>query len=246
MEVHHHAHTDRKKWTHYFWEFIMLFLAVFCGFLAEYQLEHKIEKSKEKQYIRSFLEDLAADTVDLAGSVAYCDLTVSRADSLIALLSDPNKENTAGEIYYFLRVIHRSDVFSVNDRTIVQLRNAGGMRLVSKKAVADSMVSYYKQVDNIRFIYEEQTEFRRSLRPHFPKILDGKDYAYVIDEENKVVRSPKPLKLRSTDPETINTCILILHNIKGINLGIRMRLLQLSEKAKRIKEFIKDTYHLKD
>jgi hypothetical protein len=21
MEVHHHAHTSRKKWTHYFWNF---------------------------------------------------------------------------------------------------------------------------------------------------------------------------------------------------------------------------------
>jgi hypothetical protein len=43
MEVHHHAHSAsgethssdpdkhraRKKWTHYFWEFLMLFLAVF-------------------------------------------------------------------------------------------------------------------------------------------------------------------------------------------------------------------------
>jgi hypothetical protein len=55
MEVHHHSHlasgethTSRKKWTHYFWEFLMLFLAVFCGFLAEYQLEHKIERDKEK------------------------------------------------------------------------------------------------------------------------------------------------------------------------------------------------------
>ena len=38
MEVHHHSHTSRKKWMHYFWEFLMLFLAVFCGFLAEYQL----------------------------------------------------------------------------------------------------------------------------------------------------------------------------------------------------------------
>jgi hypothetical protein len=25
----------------------MLFLAVFCGFLAEYQLEHKIERDRE-------------------------------------------------------------------------------------------------------------------------------------------------------------------------------------------------------
>jgi hypothetical protein len=30
MEVHAHAHTARKKWTHYLWEFLMLFLAVFC------------------------------------------------------------------------------------------------------------------------------------------------------------------------------------------------------------------------
>lgn len=36
MEVHHHAHHEGKKnWKSYFWEFLMLFLAVFCGFLAE-------------------------------------------------------------------------------------------------------------------------------------------------------------------------------------------------------------------
>ena len=58
MEVHAHAHTARKKWTHYFWEFLMLFLAVFCGFLAEYQLEHKIERDREKKFIQTFIEDL--------------------------------------------------------------------------------------------------------------------------------------------------------------------------------------------
>ena len=38
----------------------MLFLAVFCGFLAEYQLEHKIEKDREKVYMQNMLEDLEA------------------------------------------------------------------------------------------------------------------------------------------------------------------------------------------
>jgi hypothetical protein len=47
MEVHHHSqipapetHAQGSKWTHYFWEFLMLFLAVFCGFLAENIREH--------------------------------------------------------------------------------------------------------------------------------------------------------------------------------------------------------------
>ena len=44
MEVHHHAHHKEKRtWKSYFWEFLMLFLAVFLGFLAENQREHFIE-----------------------------------------------------------------------------------------------------------------------------------------------------------------------------------------------------------
>ena len=69
MEVHAHTHTARKKWTHYFWEFLMLFLAVFCGFLAEYQLEHKIEKDRGKQYVISFFEDLKYDTLHLSAVI---------------------------------------------------------------------------------------------------------------------------------------------------------------------------------
>src|SRR5690242_16162052 len=66
MEVHHHAHSGssghRRKWTHYFWEFLMLFLAVFCGFLAENLREHKVEKERGKQYVISLYQDLKTDT----------------------------------------------------------------------------------------------------------------------------------------------------------------------------------------
>ena len=41
---------DVKKSSHYFWKFLMLFLAVFCGFMAEYQLEHRIERESEKAH----------------------------------------------------------------------------------------------------------------------------------------------------------------------------------------------------
>jgi hypothetical protein len=54
MEVHAHTHTQRKKWSHYLWEFLMLFLAVFCGFLAENIREHGVEK-KGKNNISNHL-----------------------------------------------------------------------------------------------------------------------------------------------------------------------------------------------
>src|SRR5205814_8436768 len=96
MEVHHHAHlasgethTSRKKWTHYFWEFLMLFLAVFCGFLAENFREHKIEKERELQFIRTLKEDLAEDTIVLSGSSEALKGNVVRMDSLKNLICDP-------------------------------------------------------------------------------------------------------------------------------------------------------------
>jgi hypothetical protein len=244
MEVHHHAHTARKKWTHYFWEFLMLFLAVFCGFLAEFQLEHKIEKNREKQYIRSFVEDLEADTASLNERIKYCELTINRVDSVIAVFNHPQYENTAGEIYYYLRWMHRSDMFSVNDRTIIQLRNAGGMRLVSNRAVTDSMISYYREVDYIRFIFEEQTEFRRSLRPYFSKIFNADDYDKVISDKNFVIRTTEQLKLRSADPEAINGVMLLIRNIRGISLGLKRRMENLKARANNIREVIVREYHL--
>ena len=47
MEVNAHTHTPRKKWTHYFWEFLMLFLALFRVFLLKGQLEHTLEHQRD-------------------------------------------------------------------------------------------------------------------------------------------------------------------------------------------------------
>jgi hypothetical protein len=245
MEVHHHSQHGKKKWTGYFWEFIMLSLAVFCGFLAEYQLEHKIEKDREKQYIKSFAEDLAFDISDIAGHMDVCKTNVTAADSLLLLLVHSQKEQFAGSIYYFFRFIHRHRPFTVNDRTIVQLRNAGGMRLLSNKTVSDSMISYYKDVDFIKWIYDEQTELKRSLRPHFDKILYAQDFAKVIDTANRVIRPTEVLKLKPADNELLNTLMLIINNIKGINQGTRLRLAELRTKAIKIREYIVKEYRLK-
>ena len=245
MEVHHHSHTAKKKWTHYFWEFLMLFLAVFCGFLAEYQLEHKIEKDRERQYIKSFADDLSADTTVISDRIRFCDVTIRCADSLLLLLRHPDRNKMAADIYYFFCFIHRSNPFTVNDRTIVQLRNAGGMRLVSNKKVSDSMLSYYKAVDLLYYLDEEQIHIKRSLRPHFNELLYSEDYAKVIDDLDRVVRTTETLNLKPADENALNNIKLILQNIKGINQGIKRRLIRLKDRALIIKQFIYNEYKMK-
>src|SRR6185503_14071228 len=134
MEVHHHSHTSRKKWTHYFWEFLMLFLAVFCGFLAEYQLEHKIERERGKQYIQSVYEDLKEDTTSLANNIA----TISRLiDTLKTIANCHDAVIKNPQLSSCMLTLFKSSIriytFNLTDRTIRQLTNAGGFRLLRKQ-----------------------------------------------------------------------------------------------------------------
>ena len=92
MEVHAHAHTDpahggtsRKRFTHYLWDFLMLFLAVYCGFLAENLREHKVETTREKQYIISMIEDLSADTTNLAATIKSYDGMELKLDTVLKM-----------------------------------------------------------------------------------------------------------------------------------------------------------------
>ena len=85
MEVHQHSHTPRKKWTHYLWEFIMLFLAVFCGFLAENLREHEINKGIERNNIKSLVRNLREDSSLLVRSIKVNEERFKFLDNLIYL-----------------------------------------------------------------------------------------------------------------------------------------------------------------
>jgi hypothetical protein len=141
MEVHAHTHTARKKWTHYFWEFLMLFLAVFCGFLAEYQLEHKIEKDREKQFVKSLVEDLEQDTSNLLVSMKSFKYQENYFDTILKLFPQLGQGYNHSLHNSIMGVMGWKD-FIATDKTMEQLKYAGGMRLIRKRKVADAIAGY--------------------------------------------------------------------------------------------------------
>ena len=207
MEVHAHTHTERKKWTHYFWEFLMLFLAVFCGFLAEYQLEHKIEKERGKQYLLSFYEDLKTDTGRISFNINFDD------EKLVGLANLKNCYDMVSknmpQTHCLLTMIKYSSInrpFKMTERTLNQLANAGGFRLLNNED-ADSIVAYQKifndfedfqttvyqdAQDNTRSTFNLVTNFNANaqmFKPQEGKIIstfDEKDVtAPVLFSDNK-------------------------------------------------------------
>ena len=145
MEVHHHTHSGhgKKSWKAYFWEFLMLFLAVFCGFLAEYKLEHVIEHTREKEYIRSMLEDLGKDTANLSSVINNFQENENRLDNLMLRFDDGIKVfNNEWTKEFVLFALSGYEDFVYTDRTLQQLKNSGGLRLIRNKIAAAGIIGY--------------------------------------------------------------------------------------------------------
>ena len=251
MEVHHpHTHTPRKKWTHYFWEFLMLFLAVTLGFFVENQREHFIENKREKEYIRSLVTDLARDTVNATIHLG-CNLSKFKGlDTLIGILSSDKPFDSAVilRVYRFAYDYGRFMCIAItNEITIQQLLSSGNVRLLRKKGVYDSLLAYqlkknllvrvkdgYEKSFNKSYAYQEDIFKVREYR----KVIMNSDTSFTrIYNDNN-------LQLITTDRSTLKKYaeatevwrIAISSYISELNI--------LKRTAGNLLVFLKKEYHL--
>jgi hypothetical protein len=243
MEVHAHTHTERKRFKHYLWEFLMLFLAVFCGFLAENIREQSVERHREKQFIESFIEDLKTDTASIRQILDFRKQKKERMDSLMLLLSSGQIKGHENELYFFGRTLVRGNRFQSNDRTITQLKNSGSLRLIRNEQAADSMISYQKLVEYIYYNQEDDRMERRSADPLLSRMFNSfvLNSMVTADGINRPVGNPP---LRSYDPAIQQDIAYYINQLEGSNFMIEGRLELLNDKAKNMIVFLKKEYHL--
>jgi len=249
MEVHAHSHTPRKKWTHYLWEFLMLFLAVFCGFLAEYKLEHMIEHQRENQYMHSFLYDLTNDTANLNEGFPRKDARIKAIDSVfIYFEKNPEVTKIPGAIYRQMQRTNWDRTYRRNSTTIDQLRNAGGMRLIRKKNVADSIAFYDLQWQKAEYWLEAYVRNQETGREYLVNIIDAQGLLPAFRNHNTLTA----LSAATIDSLSININKTKLNNylnflfIQKVATGQDKRGYEALEKnAERLIDLIKKEYHLK-
>jgi hypothetical protein len=243
MDVHAHTHTARRKWTHYFWEFSMLFLAVFCGFLAEYQLEHKIEKDREKQFIKTYIEDLKSDTASIRPVILARNSKIKRLDSFMLLLRQQKIKGYENELYTFSRWIIRHLTFRSNDRTISQLKYSGSLRLIRNEEAVDSIMSYQQLVELINISQNSEQAEMKDAYPLIARMFS----AFVYDDmvtPNGIKRPTGNPPLRSYDAELQQDMAFYVHQLKGTSLILEPRLQQVKKKAISVILFLKSEYNL--
>jgi hypothetical protein len=244
MEVHHHGHVhEKKKWIEYLFQFFMLFLAVFCGFLAEYQLEHKIEKDREKQFIQSLIEDLQQDQQTLEEDKKRHEKSDMIADTLIKLLMRPDLNNTS-ELYYYCRVAVRHKVLTSNRRTIEQMQNSGGFRLIRNSEAAKQIITHYNQFDLIRRLEDIELNHQNEYRSTAIKIFDPETMSTTIGKDNIIIRPKGNPPLRTYDTNLLTDMAGRLQYMKTTRIALQVYKNDLTKSGNKLISFLKQEYHL--
>ncbi len=241
MEVHAHSHTARKKWTHYFWEFLMLFLAVFCGFLAEYQLEHTIEKQKGADYIKSMIEDLQNDTAKLSKVTGSLSKINKSIDTIILYYNDIGT-STNPVLLRNLRAINGFPTFFYSDRTIQQLKNSGGMRLIKDKKAADGIMEYDAIIRNYENNATYVQRYWEGLTAHRLNIIDRQSLDNLIS--NSAGSKVEPGYLITNDPIALRKLKNLIYELQFYHRNTIRDNTRLIDKATGLIETLKTQYHL--
>jgi len=246
MEVHAHAHTARKRWTHYLWEFVMLFLAVFCGFLAEYQLEHMIERDKEKEYIVSMVEDLKNDSTNISRSINYCKNQLEGFDSLLRNIYHKPYTDSSLRTLYYLKEKYTLVSFKArfSRGTISQLKNSGGFRLIRKRAASDSIVKYDLITERVEGQGEAVDFSGQQLLAVSVKIFDSQLVFEQSSKDEDILHATEKFDLITYDDKLVKEYANLAKFKRDVIRNYIIQLTGLNNRIPGFINFLKKEYHL--
>src|SRR5436190_15888085 len=179
MEVHAHSHSHGKKnWKQYFWEFLMLFLAVTLGFFVENQREHIVERQRATQYAKALLRDLEKDTVEIRDVMRENKIILACFDSARSIIHQRIKNYMApGAFYYYSNVVASAPSVSWNDATIIQITQSGNLRYFTNAELVNKISYYYSQINYVKLLNANDRGVRDRSMEIRSRVLNNYEYA---------------------------------------------------------------------
>lgn len=234
----------KKNWKSYFKEFFMLFLAVFCGFLAENYRESLSTRKIEKEYILSLIEDLKTDTTNLSGYSSFRKEKSVLMDSLAGMMLSENRSLMGNEIYFLARQVFNEQAFFYSDGTIQQLKNAGNLRLLRKRNVVNTLLTYEKKVKELEEWDENDNRTKSTFREMGGKVFNSSELNKTMDYDMRFVMPTDNPQLITDDFGLINEIAFQIHYLSKMTKGNSLRAEFLRNDAIQLLELIHSEYKL--
>ncbi len=250
MEVHHHPDVEKKGFKEYFFEFIMIFLAVTMGFFAENIRENISDGKRTNEYMKSLVSDLQSDLVMYDScqkfNLAYC----SMIDSIITSLKE-KKDNLALVYYMARKVTMGSSIVAPDTKTFEQMKSGGGFRLIRKQSTADAIGSYYQLTKKFDYWSDLQRQRINDIINNNDKIFDASILYFVLKNietktKEEIVAAIKNPSLISSEPVAVNSVIIHYQYYYGMLRLNYQRAEAGASQAKQLIEIIQKEYDLQN
>lgn len=225
----------------------MLFLAVFCGFMAENLREHIEEHKREKKYVHSIVKDLSTDTVWMNSYLRDQQASIQALDSVILLLKKNNADSFSHKrVYYLARMaIKLSSPNKINYNAYDQMRSSGNLRLIKKQSTVDSISNYYFGAKDIEQLNETIMQRQASLVEFEGRVFDGSVFQSMEDLSNFEFIEPSGSPVLATiDKSLINDFIVRAHYLVSANVVSRIFARRQKEAAINLINYLKKEYHM--
>jgi hypothetical protein len=179
METHaHHLHkAPGNKFWHFFFEFLMLFLAVFCGFLAENLREHYVENQRAEELAKNLYSEILADSININKIIALRKIKENECTYFISYVKDSSLTTLSDRFYpafSWALILQTSHIlFEPNDGILDQLRNSGELRYFRSSELQAAVGKLSVAIANIRSRHDkEYSMVEVYLRPFTLKFYD--------------------------------------------------------------------------
>ena len=177
MEVHHHSHHP-KKWKEYITEFLMLFLAVSMGFVAENLREKHVENERAEELIHALIIDVKENQKQLDSLIVNNQRLSGYFDSLII---DHASRKESIDLYNLATTMDFWMYRFMNRKTIFeQMKSSGALRYIQDKEVLKAILRYEEHANlaETRSMEIETQQYFDQFRPQLSKILPS--YFYIF------------------------------------------------------------------
>lgn len=244
MEVHVKPQENKEfKFKPFLYEFFIIFLAVSLSFVVENIRENYIDHHKEVQYIQSLANDVKMDTLELSQVIIANKNQVKEISRFLEKLENPDSSKKTTNYIYYYSVVNLGTLenFTHVDRTISQLKNAGGLRLIQNKAVSDSIVNYDALVNDaevmgdicLKFFYDLLGQQRELL--NF-KMIRSNNYKDLLVDPN--------LRLLKTDQYSIDLYYNNALSFASLLSGYKNKLINLEKHADNLLKTLETEYSI--
>lgn len=247
MEVHHHPEMEKKGLKEYLLEGFMIFVAVSMGFVAENIREHFTEKRIEKEYIASFVADMMQDTVNFNRIIPREEQSIKGIDTMLHILGEKSFSDSNNRMLYYLfrRYCMSIEAMRYTQRTITQLKNSGGLRLISGKQASDSIIAYNKIADDNIDLVNVTTHDFMIPSIHLGNKIFNTAYLLPYDNGNAAIgilslHSAMPLLTNNTP--VIQEYMGLVYEVKEIRTSYVQQLQWHLQSAKNMIAFFKQAY----